>query len=64
MSAAPGQVPRGLRLTFVVLTAVAVTVAVLAVARGVWFVAVVTALLAVANLAVLWTTRTRRPTRS
>jgi hypothetical protein len=47
-----------LRLTFVVLTVVAATLAAFAAVRGVWLLVVVGAFFALANLAVLWTTRT------
>lgn len=60
VSAMSGQVPRGLRLIFVVLTAVAAAVAGAAAARGVWFIVVVAALMAVGNLAVLRATRPSR----
>jgi hypothetical protein len=58
VSAVSGPVPRGLRLTFVVLTVVAATLAAFAAVRGVWLLVVVGAFFALANLAVLWTTRT------
>jgi hypothetical protein len=57
VSAVSGPVPRGLRLAFVVLTVVAATLAAVAAVRGVWLLAVVGAVFAVANLGVLWTTR-------
>lgn len=60
VSATSGQVPKGLRLTFVVLTVVAVAVVVAAAAREVWFVVVIAGLMAVANLYILWVTR-RQP---
>ena len=62
MSAPSAEVPRGLRLIFVVLTAVALAVAVAAAARGVWFVVVIAGLMAVGNLGILWTTR-RQPSK-
>jgi len=49
-----------LRLTFAVLTLAAAAVIVAAAARGTWFVVVIVALMAVANLYILWTTRPRR----
>lgn len=65
MSAVSGPVPRGLRLTFMVLTLAAVTLAVAAAVRGVWFLVVIGAVFAVCNFAVLWTTRSPRdPTPS
>ena len=57
MSALSGPVPRGLRMTFVVLTVAAIALAVLAGLRGVWFLTVICGLFAVLNLGVLWTTR-------
>lgn len=62
VSAVSGPVPRGLRLTFVMLTVVAATLAAFAAVRGVWLLVVVGVFFALANLAVLWTTRTRPPT--
>jgi hypothetical protein len=47
-----------LRLTFVVLTVVAATLAAFAAVRGVWLLVVVGVLFALLNLGVLWTTRT------
>jgi hypothetical protein len=58
----PAPLPRGLRLTFAVLTLAAAAVIVAAAARGTWFVVVIVALMAVANLYILWTTRPRRTT--
>ena len=60
VSAVSGPVPRGLRLTFVVLTVVAATLAAFAAVRGVWLLVVVGVLFALLNLGVLWTTRTPR----
>jgi hypothetical protein len=60
MSTLSGPVPPGLRLAFVVLTVVAVALAVFAGVKGVWFLTVICGLFAVLNLGVLWTTRTRR----
>ena len=60
VSAMSGPVPKGLRLTFVVLTVVAAAVIVTAVVREVWFVVVIAGLMAVGNLYVLWVTR-RQP---
>ena len=57
MSTRSGELPRGLRLTFVVLTAFALAVVAAAAARGVWFVVVLAGLMAVCNLGILWTTR-------
>lgn len=59
MTTPPGPLPRGLRLTFVVLTLVAAAVIVAAAVRGTWFVVVIVALMAAANLYILWTTRPR-----
>ena len=59
-SAISGPVPAGLRIAFVVLTLVAVGVAVLAGFRGIWFVTVICGLFALLNLGVLWATRTPR----
>ncbi len=64
VSASSGQVPRGLRLTFVVLTVLAVAVAVAAATREVWFVVVIAGLMAVANLGILWITRSRHTSPS
>jgi len=60
VSALSGPVPRGLRLAFVVLTVAAATLATVAAVRGVWLLVVIGAAFAVANVAVLWTTRTPR----
>jgi uncharacterized protein (DUF58 family) len=57
VSTLSGPVPRGLRVSFVVLTAVAVALAAYAGFRGVWLLTVVCGLFAVLNLGVLWTTR-------
>lgn len=58
VSTLSGPVPRGLRLTFLVLTAAALALAIAAAVRGVWFLTVICGLFALLNLAVLWTTRT------
>jgi hypothetical protein len=57
VSATSGQVPKGLRLAFVVLTVVALAVVVAAAVREVWLVVVIAGLMAVANLYILWITR-------
>ncbi len=61
VSALSGPVPRGLRLTFVVLTLASIAFAVVAGMQEVWFVTVVCGLFAVLNLGVLWATRTTAP---
>jgi len=61
VSATSGQVPKGLQLTFVVLTAVALAVVAAAAVRGVWFVVVIAGLMVAANLYILWIMR-RQPT--
>jgi hypothetical protein len=57
VSALSGPVPGGLRVAFVVLTVAAITLAVFAGFRGVWFLTAICSLFAVLNLGVLWTTR-------
>lgn len=58
VSTLSGPVPRGLRLTFVVLTAAALALAIAAAVRGVWFLTVICGLFALLNLGVIWATRT------
>jgi hypothetical protein len=53
-----GPVPRGLRLTFVVLTVGTLALAVAAAVKGVWLLVVIAGVFAVCNLGILWTTRT------
>ena len=57
VSALSGPLPGGLRVAFVVLTVAAITLAVFAGFRGVWFLTAICGLFAVLNLGVLWTTR-------
>jgi uncharacterized membrane protein len=64
VSATSGQVPKGLRLTFVVLTVVALAVVAGAAVRGVWFVVVIAGLMVAANLYILWMTRRQPAGRS
>ena len=52
-----GPVPRGLRLTFLVLTVVVVALAIAAAVKGVWALVVIAAVLALCNLGALWATR-------
>ena len=59
--AVSGPVPPALRLAFVVLTVAALALAVVAGARGVWFLTVVCGLFALLNLGVLWVTRASAP---
>lgn len=59
-----GQVPRGLRLTIVVLTVVAAVVAIAAATRGTWAVTVIAGLMAVGNLVLLLSTRGSRAGRT
>lgn len=56
-----GPVPRGLRITFLVLTLAAAAFAIAAAVRGVWVITIVCALFSVLNLGVLWTTRSAAP---
>ena len=60
VSALSGPVPPGLRVAFLVLTAVVIALAVFAAVRGVWFVTVICGVFALLNLAALWTTRAAR----
>ena len=60
MSTLSGPVPRGLRLALVVLTVAAVSLAVFAGLRGVWFLTAICGLFTVLNLGALWTTRPPR----
>jgi uncharacterized membrane protein len=57
VSALSGPVPPGLRVAFLVLTAVVIGLAVFAAVRGVWFVTVICGVFALLNLGALWTTR-------
>jgi hypothetical protein len=52
-----GPVPRGLRLTFVVLTLGTLAFAVAAAVKGVWLLVVIAGVFAICNLGILWTTR-------
>jgi beta-lactamase regulating signal transducer with metallopeptidase domain len=54
-----GPVPRGLRLTFVLLTLGTLALAVAAAVKGVWLLVVIAGVFAVCNLGILWTTRSR-----
>ena len=58
MSNLSGPVPRGLRLTFLVLTLGTLALAVAAAVRGVWLLVVIAGVFAVCNLGILWLTRT------
>lgn len=57
VSTLSGPVPRGLRLTFVVLTVGTLALAVAAAVQGVWLLVVIAGVFAVCNLGILWTTR-------
>lgn len=57
VSTLSGPVPRGLRLTFLLLTLGTLALAVAAAVRGVWLLVVIAGVFAFCNLGILWTTR-------